>query len=108
MSIATVLCVIFHLHHVHVLPFNIKKSNHVETLSLNFLIMTAVANLLKAIVIDEGFIPEGNLLSFFEAIELSEKLTVLVLLGFIILIEIRKRINIKGRKNHNPDQLGVA
>ncbi len=70
--------------------------------------MTAVANLLKAIVIDEGFIPEGNLMSFFEAIELSEKLMVLVLLGFIILIEVKERINIQDRKNCNPNQLGVA
>ncbi len=91
----TILCIAFLCHHIHLYPFRVKTSNVVETLSLSLLTITSVTNLLKASLTDSGVIPTGPSVPFFKTLELCEKIFVLILIGSIIVIEVKPKF----RKN---------
>ncbi len=98
MVILTLLCVSFLLHHTYRMPFHVRTSNHIESLSLVFLISFAMFNLLKASLTDNGVIPVGPSVGFFKALEFTEKLFPIILVVVIVLIELRKKVKGK-RKN---------
>ncbi len=92
MMITVVLSIIFQIHHISVMPFSVQSSNHVETLSLNFLILTSIFNLGKGILLEAGVVPTGKLITFFQSLQFVEELMLPFLLFFIILIEIKMRM----------------
>ncbi len=57
-------CIIFIMQHIYTVPFRVKQSNNVESLSLFLLSLVAIINLLKAILFDSGVIPTGTSASF--------------------------------------------
>ncbi len=80
----TGLCLAFLYQHNSVSPFKIRKSNHVEGLSLSLLIMRSVINLLKASLTDSGVVPSGPSVRSFKGLELSEKLFVFIIIAYCI------------------------
>lgn len=59
-----------------------------ESLSLTFLTVSAIMNLLKALQTDSGEIATGPSVRLFKQIELAEKMFVVVLIIMIVSIEI--------------------
>ncbi len=99
MKIITIMSLIFLIQHIFMRPFLVKTSNHVETFSLLLLSISAVINLLKASLTDSGVVPSGPTVSFFETIELCEKMFVLLIIAYILLIEFRNRKTENGKSN---------
>ena len=93
--IITALGLIFQIQHIYMSPFLVRTSNDVETVSLTLLVLTSVINLLKASLTDSGVVPSGPSVSFFKSIELCEKMFVLIIIAYILLVELRLR---KGKK----------
>ncbi len=89
MTIITLLSVIFLLQHIYCSPFFMKTSNNVETFSLTLLLFTSVINLLKANLTDSGVIPSGPSVPFFQGIEFCEKIFVILLIVYIVVIEMK-------------------
>ncbi len=96
MIIITIISLLFLIQHIFMRPFLVKTSNHVETFSLLLLSIAAVINLLKASLTDSGVVPSGPTVPFFKTIELCEKMFVLLIIAFILIVEIRLR---KSNKN---------
>ncbi len=90
------LCGVFTVQHVYLMPFYVKTSNHLETVSLCLLTLVAIVNLLKASLTDSRVIPAGPSVSFFTGLEFMEKIMVLVLIAIIIVIELY--LKLKNRK----------
>ncbi len=88
MIIITLVCVAFFGQQIHYKPFAIKTSNSIETLSLLLISMTSVINLLKACLTDSGIVPSGPSVSFFKTLELLEKMFVLVLIMYVLVVEL--------------------
>ncbi len=101
MIIITALCLIFLIQHIYMSPFLVRTSNDVETVSLSLLLLTSVINLLKASLTDSGVVPSGPSVPFFKSIELCEKLFVLIIIAYILLVEIRLRKGKKSRMSKN-------
>ena len=80
------------------MPFQIRTSNHVETLSLLLLLIFAMFNLMKALLTDSGFIPKGPISDLFKALEFIEKLFPIALVVVIVSIEVRKKFKHKSKK----------
>ncbi len=95
MIIITILCLLFLVQHIFMMPFQVRTSNYVETFSLMLLLITAVINLLKASLTDSGVIPSGPTVPFFKTLEFCEKMFVLLIIAHILVIEINLR---KGKK----------
>ncbi len=95
MIIITALCLIFLIQHINFSPFQSRGSNNIETLSLSLLVMTSMINLLKASLTDSGVVPSGPSVSFFKSLELCERMFVVIIIAFILIVEIRLR---KGNK----------
>ena len=95
MMILTALCNIFLCQHIYMVPFQVRTSNNVETLSLLFLCLVSVSNLLKACLTDSGVVPSGPPVGFFKSLQFIESILVVALIVFVIYIEVRK---IKSRK----------
>ncbi len=95
MVITVMLCVLFQIHHAHVMPFQNRNSNHIETLSLNLLVLAAVFNLLKSTLTDTGAIPTGPTVPFFKTLEFAEKAMVILLIAAVILVEVKSRLQQK-------------
>ncbi len=89
MIMITILCLIFLIQHIYMRPFQVRASNSVETLSSSLLVIASVINLLKASLTDSGVIPSGPVVPFFKSLELSEKLFVLLIIGYIVLVELK-------------------
>ena len=98
MIITVFLCVTFLIHHTNVMPFTVRTSNHIETISLCFLIMSAVFNLLKGILTESGITPAGPNIALFKRIEFIEKMMVILLILSIIIVEIHRKIIQKNKK----------
>ena len=81
------LCIAFSFQHLFLLPFRVRTSNHIEAISLGFLTVSAVINLLKATLTDSGVIPSGPSSDFFKSLQFIEKLLLSFLLLFILLVE---------------------
>ena len=92
MIIIAALCMVFQIQHIYTSPFQVRSSNNVETLSLSLLIFSSIINLLKASLTDSGVVPSGPSVSFFKSMELCEKMFVLLIIAYILLVEIRLRI----------------
>ncbi len=97
MVLITVLSILFQLHHIYVSPFQVRSSNHVETVSLTMLILVAVVNLLKASLTDFGVIISGPAVPFFKVVEFVEKMFVFLLISYILAIEVRGKCQRKRR-----------
>ncbi len=97
MVIITTLCLIFLVQHYYLSPFLVRSSNDVETLSLLLLSLASIFNLLKASLTDSGAVPSGPTVSFFKSIELCEKVFVLIIIAYILLVEIKSRKANKGK-----------
>ncbi len=95
--IITTLCLIFLIQHIYISPFLVRTSNDVETVSLSLLVLTSMINLLKASLTDSGVVPSGPSVPFFKSIELCEKMFVLIIIAYILLVELRLR---KGNKTN--------
>ncbi len=95
MLITTSLCLIFLAQHIFLKPFLVKSSNYVEALSLLLLSMASVINLLKSSLTDEGVIPSGPTVPFFKSVELFEKMFVLIIIAFILVVEFKSMIGSK-------------
>ncbi len=91
MLILTGLWIIFLLQHVHIAPFEVRSSNHVETLSLTLLVMVAMINLLKAFLADSGLILSGPTVPIVQGLEFAEKISAIILLLYITFTEINYR-----------------
>ena len=98
--------------HNSVSPYQVRKSNHVEGLSLSLLIMTSVINLLKASLTDSGVVPSGPLVQFFKFLELIERSFVIIIIVHILSVELgalntcrRQKCCVKrnGHKSNNSD-----
>ncbi len=87
MIFIAVLCCAFLYQHVHLYPFKVRSSNHVEGLSLLLLCVTSCINLLKACLTDTGVVPSGPSVPLFKALVQCEKMCLFILLLFIVLIE---------------------
>ena len=98
LSLICCLCVSFLIHHIYVTPFQVKASNHVESLSLSLLLLFAIINLMKALLFDYGFIPIGPIASFFKILENIENIFIIILLIVIIIIEINKKMKKKPKR----------
>ncbi len=101
MIIITALCLIFLIQHILLMPFQFKTSNYLEILSLSLLNITAVINLLKASLTDSGIVPSGPTVPFFKSLELGEKMFVLLIIAYILLIELNLR---RKKKTQSTDQ----
>ena len=99
MIIITTLCLIFLIQHIYMSPFRVRTSNDIEALSLTFLVLTSVINLLKASLTDSVTVPSGPSVPFFKTMELCEKLFVLLIIAYIIFVEIKLRRGKKKNKN---------
>ncbi len=88
----TILCIAFLCHHIHLYPFHVKTSNFMETLSLSLLIVTSVINLLKASLTDSIIVPTGPSVPFFKTLELCENMFVLILIGSILVVEVKPKL----------------
>ncbi len=95
MVIVSILSALFFIQHIYLQPFQVQMSNHVESLSLFFLIISAVMNLLKALLTDFGVVPSGPSVAFFKQIELVERSFVIILIIVILIIEIKQKIKRK-------------
>ncbi len=96
MIIITALSLIFLVQHNYTTPFQVRSSNDVEALSLSLLLLASVLNLLKASLTDAGVVPSGPSVSFFKTVELCEKLFVLAIIAYILVVELKGR---KRKKN---------
>ncbi len=101
MTILTALCIIFLYQHCCIFPFHLRKSNHVEGLSLSLLLANSVINLLKACLTDAGVVPSGPLVPFFKSLELCEKLFVFIIISYILYIELNISKRIHGHKTES-------
>ena len=95
MMILTALCNIFLCQHIYMVPFQVRTSNNVETLSLLFLCLVSVSNLLKACLTDSGVVPSGPPVAFFKSLQFIESILVVLLIVYVVYIEVRK---MKSRK----------
>ena len=95
MVIISVLSVIFLVQHNYMSPFQMRSSNDVEALSLSLLLLNSMINLLKASLTDSGIVPSGPAVPFFKGLELCEKMPILLIIGYILLLELKSRIKIK-------------
>ena len=98
MMIVTALSIAFLCQHFHLYPFQVKTSNYIEALSLSLLTLSSVINLLKASFTDSGVVPTGPSIPFFKGLELTEKLFVLILIAYILVIEFKLRKRNRKRK----------
>ena len=90
LMILVALWAFFLVQHVYLYPFEVKTSNHLETLSLFFLLLVAAINLLKAFLADSSVILSGPItVPFMQALEALEKTMIIILLVFILFIEFR-------------------
>ncbi len=88
MTIIFGFCIFFLLHHCYCLPFQVRTSNNIESLSLAFLVVVAAMNLLKACLTEAGVVPSGPSVPFFKGLEFSEKFLAIILIVIIVLTEI--------------------
>ncbi len=91
MIIISVLCLVFLVQHIFMMPFHVKTSNYIEALSLLLLSITAMINLLKASLTDSGVVPSGPTAPFFKSLELCEKLFVFLIIAHIFVTELKSR-----------------
>ncbi len=107
MIIISVLSLIFLMQHNYTSPFEVRSSNGVEALSLALLLLTAVINLLKASLTDSGVVPSGPTVPFFKGLELCEKMFVLLIIAYILIMEVKLRKQKKEkaqiRKTHDNE-----
>ena len=101
MIIITALSLIFLVQHFYIFPFQVSNSNDVETLSLSLLVLTSVINLLKASLTDSGVVPSGPTVPFFKGLELCEKMLVLLIIMYILVVEVKFRRGRKSPKQNN-------
>ena len=97
MIIISVLSLIFLVQHNYTSPFEARSSNDVEALSLVLLVLTSVINLLKASLTDSGVVPSGPTVPFFKGLELCEKMFVLLIIVYILIVEVKLRKQRKGK-----------
>ncbi len=102
MIIISVLCLIFLVQHIFMMPFEVKTSNYIETVSLLLLSITGMINLLKASLTDTGVVPAGPTVPFFKALEFSEKMFVLLIIAYVFVIELKSRQD--KRKFHTTEK----
>ena len=89
MIIITILSLVFLVQHNYMSPFQVPTSNDVEALSLVLLCLTSVSNLLKASLTDSGVVPSGPTVQFFKSLELCEKMLVMTIVAYVMMIELR-------------------
>ncbi len=103
MMVVTALSTAFLYQHIHLYPFQVKTSNYIEGLSLSLLTLASVINLLKASFTDSGVVPTGPSIPFFKGLELTEKLFVLIIIAYILLIEVRLRKQNRQRRSKSDN-----
>ena len=96
MSCCALLCIIFQSHHFVVKPFINTNFNKAESFSLIMLCLVSVINLFKSVYIQMGVIPDGPDVNILGSFTFAESLFILLLVGFVILLEITAEI--KSRK----------
>ncbi len=89
--ILTLMWMIFLVQHIYMSPFEVRSSNHVETLSLFLLVIVAIINLIKAFLTDSGFILSGPTVPMVQGLEFTEQMTVVLLLVYIAATEFKLR-----------------
>ena len=80
------LCILFSSHHSSVYPFRKMKFNRLETVSLSMLCLICGINLMKALLIAQGFNDQNKITDLMGTLVLVENLSLFfILLGFLIV-----------------------
>ncbi len=98
MTILCCLCIAFLIQHIYQAPFKVRTSNYIETLSLTFLSLFAIFNLMKALLTDNYVIPDGPSVVVFKVLEVIERLFPIILIAVIVAIEIKRKLKNKPQK----------